>query len=147
MVKHLHKLFGAKPAKRPHHPHTPAAARPATAARSAHSKQQAPTYSKTFRWNSPAGSTVVPKSVELVGSFSGWRPVPLSYESKVNSWTLTLDQIPGNKTHHYMLLVDGQPTTFADSDGSVAPASFEEAQYQLETPRGPRVFLLFAQTK
>ena len=64
-----------------------------------------------------------------------------------NTWQLTLHGIPGNRTHRYMLLVDGEPIQDRNADGLVVPESFDEQQFQLMTPRGPRVFLLFAQTK
>jgi hypothetical protein len=46
-----------------------------------------------------------------------------------------------------MLLVNGRPTPHQDSDGFAIPHTAEEKQYQLDTPRGPRVFMLFSQTK
>lgn len=150
MVKQLSKLFGAKPAPRPHGPVTPssqrAEARPASVSRQLSSRPPQ-FYSKTFRWSPAAGSSIVPSSVQLVGSFSQWEPVALNFDARTQVWSVTLDQIPSNRTHHYMLLVDGQPTAHAGSDGVVEPSSFEESQFQLETPRGPRVLLLFAQTK
>ena len=47
----------------------------------------------------------------------------------------------------YMLLVDGQPAHDKNSDGLAVPHGPQEKQYQLITARGPRLFMLFAQTK
>ena len=60
---------------------------------------------------------------------------------------MTIHHIPGNRTHHYMLLVDGQPTYDKTCDGLAVPRGFEEEQYQLQTDKGPRVLMLFAQTR
>jgi hypothetical protein len=46
-----------------------------------------------------------------------------------------------------MLLVNGEPAHDKNCDGLAVPQSAEEERYQLMTARGPRVFLLFAQTK
>jgi hypothetical protein len=46
-----------------------------------------------------------------------------------------------------MLLVDGKPTYDKNCDGVVAPHNSEEERFQLVTERGPRVHMLFAQTK
>ena len=68
-------------------------------------------------------------------------------DAATDSWQVVLHEIPGNQTHRYMLLVNGEPAFDKYCDGLAVPSSFEEQQYQLMTPRGPRVFLLFAQTK
>jgi hypothetical protein len=44
-------------------------------------------------------------------------------------------------------LVDHHPTCDKYCDGLTVPESIEEARYELMTARGPRVFLLFSQTK
>jgi hypothetical protein len=46
-----------------------------------------------------------------------------------------------------MLLVNGKPAKDSNSDGFAIPHTAEEKQFALETPRGPRVFMLFSQTK
>jgi hypothetical protein len=46
-----------------------------------------------------------------------------------------------------MLLVNGRPVKDQHSDGLAIPHTAEEKQYQLDTPRGPRVFMLASQTK
>jgi hypothetical protein len=46
-----------------------------------------------------------------------------------------------------MLLVNGEPAQDKNCDGLATPQDPDEQRYQLMTARGPRVFLLFAQTK
>jgi hypothetical protein len=58
-----------------------------------------------------------------------------------------IHHIPGNRTHHYMLLVDGKPVDDQNADGMAVPHGAQEEQYQLMTARGGRVFMLYAQTK
>lgn len=107
--------------------------------------QAKPTYSRVFRYKGDAQHKH-PHSVEIVGSFTHWRPVPLAHHGAHN-WQANIENIEGNKTHHYMLLVDGQPAPFPDSDGYAKPEGPQEEQYALTTARGPRVYMLFAQTK
>jgi hypothetical protein len=109
--------------------------------------EKRPAYSKVFRWRMPDGQTVPPQTVEIVGSFTHWQKVPLVRDSAVDAWHFTFHNIQAHKTHHYMLLVDGQPTHDRNSDGVVVPRTPEEQQFQIMTERGPRVFMLFAQTK
>lgn len=89
----------------------------------------------------------MPVRVEIVGSFTGWEKKPLKYDRENRLWQVTLEDIPGNTTHNYMLLVNGRPTSDKNSDGFAVPHTEQEKQYSLETPRGPRVFMLFSQTK
>ncbi len=105
-----------------------------------------PTYSKVFRVTVPDHHGKHPHSVEIVGSFTDWRPVALAHHG-AQSWQGNIQDIPGNKTHHYMLLVDGHPAVYPDSDGYAKPEGALEERYALHTPRGPRVYMLFAQTK
>lgn len=105
------------------------------------------TFSKVFRWQPEKPGDPAPASVEVAGSFSGWKPVPLKHEKTTNTWQLTLNEIPGNCTHSYMLLVDGKPSPDKNSDGYAIPHTDEEKQHALTTARGPRVFMLFSQTK
>ena len=107
-------------------------------------KKQA--FSKIFRWQSPAEQTAAPAKVEVAGTFSNWRKLPLTREV-TGGWHLTLHEIPGNRTHHYMLLVDDKPMQDKFCDGLAIPQSPEEEQFAITTFRGPRVFMLFAQTK
>lgn len=111
------------------------------------SSERKQTFSKVFRWHLPAGQTREPGSVEVVGTFTHWQRVPLLHDGAMGGWHVTLHHIEGNRTHHYMLLVDGQPTYDKMCDGTVAPHGSQEEKFQLMTERGPRVFMLFAQTR
>ena len=46
-----------------------------------------------------------------------------------------------------MLLIDGKPTYDKTCDGLAVPHGVEEERYAYPTEKGPRVFMLFAQTK
>ena len=105
------------------------------------------TFSKIFRWRLPGGQTKEPVSVEVVGSFTHWQRVPLLRDGKLDSWHVAMHHIEGNRTHHYMLLVDGQPAHDKDCDGYAVPHGPQEERYQISTDKGPRVFMLFAQTR
>ena len=105
------------------------------------------TFTKIFRWRLPAGQTAAPATVEIVGTFTKWQKVPLVPDEARHIWQVTLNDIPCNRTHHYMLLVDGKPVRDEKCDGQAIPRNAQEAQYQLMTARGPRVLMLFAQTK
>jgi hypothetical protein len=105
------------------------------------------TFSKVFRWRLPDGQTQEPATVEVVGSFTHWQKVPLIRDGVLDAWHVTLHHIEGNRTHHYMLLVDGKPVQDKNADGLAIPHGPQEEEYQLMTGRGPRLFMLFAQTK
>lgn len=109
--------------------------------------ERQPTYSKVFRWVLPDGATEEPTLVEVVGSFTGWQTVPLLRDPRVKTWHTTIQDIPGNRTHHYMLLVDGAPTMDAGCDGYALPQDETEDRFAIQTARGRRLFMLFAQTK
>jgi hypothetical protein len=109
--------------------------------------KRAGTFTKIFRWQPDAPGGPLPVKVEVAGSFNGWQKVPLKYDRANALWQVTLHDLPGNRTHNYMLLVNGRPVPDKNSDGLAVPHTPEEKQYQLETPRGPRVFMLFSQTK
>jgi len=104
-------------------------------------------FTKVFRWPVPAGQTPPPTAVEVVGSFSGWRKVPLSYDPPSRTWQLILNDVESNRTHRYVILVDGKPSYDKTCDGLAAPQTPEEAKWQIATPKGPRIMLLFSQTK
>jgi hypothetical protein len=104
-------------------------------------------YTKVFRYRLPAGQTEEPALVEVVGSFTQWQKIPLLRDSKLDAWHTMIHHIPANKTHHYMLLVDGVPTYDKGSDGYAIPHGAHEEQYQILTEQGPRVLMLFAQAK
>jgi hypothetical protein len=114
---------------------------------SAMSSQRPQTFSKVFRWRLPDGHTREPASVGIAGSFTHWQEVPLKRDSALDAWHATIHHIPGNRTHHYMLLVDGKPVHDKDCDGLAAPHGPHEERFQITTDRGPRVYMLFAQTK
>lgn len=105
------------------------------------------TFSKVFRWqtNPPGGPQ--PVTVAVIGSFTSWMKVPLRFDRANGVWQLTLDKIPGHCTHNYMLLVNGKPAHDQHSDGLAMPHTADEKKYALDTPRGPRVFMLFSQAK
>ena len=109
--------------------------------------EQKQSYTKVFRWHLPDGQSQQPTTVEVVGSFTNWQRVSLVHDSAVDAWHTTLHHIEGNKTHHYMLLVNGEPAYDKGCDGLAIPHGAQEEQYQLMTDKGPRVFMLFAQTK
>ncbi len=105
------------------------------------------TFSKVFRWRLPAGQSREPQSVEVVGSFTDWHKVPLVRDSVLDAWHVSLNNIQSNRTHHYMILVDGQPTYDHTCDGMAVPSGRNEEAYQLMTDKGGRVLMLFGQTK
>ena len=108
---------------------------------------RAQVFSKVFRWRLPDGHTRKPVSVEVTGSFTHWEKVPLTRDSAHDAWQVTLDHIRINHTHRYMILVDGKPAYDKHNDGLALPQGSEEEQYQIMTDKGPRVFMLFSQTK
>jgi hypothetical protein len=110
-------------------------------------QDRAPSFTKVFRWRLPDGQTEEPKTVEIVGSFTRWEKILLSRDSTIDAWHVTIHNIPSHQTHHYMILVDGKPTHDKNCDGLAAPHGPQEERYTLATDRGPRVFMLFAQTK
>ena len=105
------------------------------------------TYAKIFRWRLPDGQTEPPQTVEVAGTFNHWQKVPLLRDGMLDAWHVTLHHIPGNKTHHYMIFVDGKPVQDKHCDGLAIPHGPQEEQYAIQTARGPRLFMLFGQTK
>ncbi len=105
------------------------------------------TFNKVFRWHPAKPGDPAPATVEVVGSFTGWKPVALHHDRVSNAWQLAFHDLPGNCTHHYMLLLDGQPASDKHCDGLAMPETEEEKRYQLQTARGPRVFMLFSHAK
>ncbi len=144
MFDSFNKLFGQKPPKG-----GPLRRETAPLASGQQNGSAAPTvtFSKVFRWRLPDGQMKAPASVEVVGSFTQWQKVPLTRDSEVDAWHVTIHHIPGNRTHHYMLLVDGKPAHDKNADGFAIPHGPQEEQYQLMTEKGGRVFMLYAQTK
>ncbi len=109
--------------------------------------KRALTFSKVFRWQPESPGGPMPVRVEVAGTFSSWQRVALKRDRVTGVWQLTLHDIPGNRTHNYMLLVNGRPVNDKFADGLAVPHTDEEKLHQLETPRGPRVFMLASQTK
>jgi hypothetical protein len=145
MFETFGNLFGRKPAgkggpliREP---------KPETQAPRSDAAPRGQTFSKIFRWRLPDGQTEAPGIVEVVGSFTHWQKVPLHRDSAMDSWHVAMHHIQGNKTHHYMLLVDGKPTYDKTCDGLAVPRGADEEKYQVATDKGPRVMMLFAQTK
>jgi len=112
-----------------------------------HRGQQGQVFTKVFRWRLPDGETNEPRTVEVVGSFTHWQRTPMTRDGKVDAWHTTIHHIPGNRTHHYMVLVDGQPYYDKGCDGLAIPHGPQEERYQMQTDKGPRVLMLFAQTR
>jgi hypothetical protein len=104
-------------------------------------------FTKGFRWSVPADQTPQPTTVEVAGSFNAWRKVPLNYDPPSRTWQIILNNIEGNRTHRYVILVDGKPSYDKTCDGLTIPQTPEEAKWQISTAKGPRIMLLFAQTK
>jgi hypothetical protein len=144
MFSSINKLFGQKTAPKG----APLMPEPSSRSPLQNSRpQNNQTYSKVFRWRLPDGHTKAPESVSIVGSFTHWQKISMQRDSTTDAWHTTIHHIPGGKTHHYMILVDGEPAYDKNSDGLAVPVGLQEEQYQLTTDRGPRVFMLFAQAK
>lgn len=120
---------------------------PGSALPKKNSPDRGQTFSKVFCWHLPDGQTRAPASVEIVGSFTRWEKVPLTRVNPLDGWHATIHHIPGNRTHHYMLLMDGKPVQDKHADGMAIPHGAQEEQYQIMTAKGGRVFMLYSQTK
>jgi hypothetical protein len=105
------------------------------------------TFTKIFRWRLPDGETQEPATVEIAGTFTNWEKVPLIHDKVRGGWHATFHHVQGNRTHHYMLLADGQPVQDKHCDGLAVPNGAQELRFAMATARGPRVFMLFSQTK
>jgi len=112
----------------------------------AEKREQRTGFTKVFRWQ-VTDQTLQPTTVEVAGSFNAWRKVPLIYDPPGRTWQLILSNIEGNRTHRYVILVDGKPSYDKTCDGLAAPQTADEAKWQIATPKGPRIMLLFSQTK
>src|SRR4051794_1364512 len=147
MFQSLNNIFGRKPPQKgsPFVPEPAPAISPLQ--RSNGNGNGQPSYSKIFRWRLPDGITKAPATVEVVGSFNHWQKAALTRDGALDSWHITLHHIAGNRTHHYMLIVDGQPTYDKTCDGLAVPHGPLEEKYAVPTDKGPRVLMLFAQTK
>lgn len=145
MFQKFGNLFGGKPASKG----GPLIPEPSSSgsAPSRDSGERKQTFSKVFRWRLPDGQTHEPAAVEVVGSFTHWQKVALVRDSVLDAWHVTLHHLQGNRTHHYVLLVDGKPTFDKTCDGLAVPRGPDEERFQIPTDKGPRVMMLFAQTK
>jgi len=145
MLGTINGFLGRKPAHKggPMIRETPAGA----VAYSRTNTGQGQTYSKVFRWRLPDGQTEEPRTIEIIGSFNHWQRVPLQRDGKLDSWHATVHHIPGNRTHHYMLLINGKPAYDRNCDGLAVPHGAQEESFAFQTARGPRVFMIFAQTR
>ena len=143
MLHRLTDLFprGAKP------PHQAIVLPANLAAMSRRADDRKATYSKVFRFTAADAQGKIPQTVQIVGSFTHWRPVDLVRQGAHGNWQANIADIEGNKTHHYLLLLDGKPATYPHSDGYAKPEGPNEERFALETARGPRVYMLFAQAK
>lgn len=145
MLQRIGSFFGRKPTTKggPLLPEAPPAATPVHH----EGADRRQTFSKVFRWRLSDGQTHEPGTVEVVGSFTHWHKVPLIRDGVLDAWHVTLHHIQGNRTHHYMLLIDGKPTYDKTCDGLAVPRGPDEERYQVVTDKGPRVMMLFAQTR
>ena len=145
MVQNFGNAFLHKP---PHKSATAVSKVPTGAKGTAqHPVERKLTFTKIFRWRLPDGQTHEPTAVEIVGTFTSWQRVPLIHDKVRGGWHATLHHIQGNRTHHYMLLADGKPVEDKHCDGRAIATGAQEMQYAIPTARGPRVFMLFSQTK
>jgi hypothetical protein len=103
-------------------------------------------FSKIFRWRLPKEQIESPAKVEVAGTFSDWKKIPMTRDVS-GGWQVALHSIPGNRTHHYMFLADGKPVKDEHCDGLAIPHGAQEEHFAIATPRGSRIFMLFAQTK
>jgi hypothetical protein len=104
-------------------------------------------FSKVFRWYLPKEQTQLPTRVEVAGTFTDWQTMPMKRDNITGCWQLALHEIAGNRTHHYMVLADGKPVQDRHCDGLTMPQGPDEERFAITTVRGPRVFMLFSQTK
>ena len=94
------------------------------------------TFSKIFRWQPDRPDGPMPVLVEVAGTFNGWQHVALKRDRASGVWQLTLNDIPGHRTHNYMLLVNGKPAQDKNADGLAVPHTAEEKQHQLRHRAG-----------
>src|SRR5438445_8156630 len=78
-------------------------------------------FTKVFRWLVPSDQKPPGTTVEVLGSFSGWRKIPLNYDPPSRTWQVIMNDIEGNRTHQYVILVDGKPSYDKTCDGLAAP--------------------------
>ena len=125
MFSKIGNLFGSKPPQRSSPVYQEPTITSPLSRRSPDSERKH-SYTRIFRWRLPEGQTEEPQSVEIVGSFSQWRRVTLDRDGKLDAWHAMVHHIPGNKTHHYMLLINGKPAYDKTCDGLAIPHGFDE---------------------
>lgn len=145
MFETLSNLFGGKPTTKGRPLYRESG--PGSSPLSRDQGDRRPTFSKVFRWRLADGQTQDPEKVEVVGSFTHWQKTALMRDSVLDAWHVTLHHILGNRTHHYVLLIDGAPTYDKNCDGLAVPHGPDEERFAISTDKGPRVMMLFAQTK
>src|SRR5689334_6178234 len=91
-----------------------------------HLSGSGPVFSRIFRWESPSPAMARSISVEVAGTFTGWRALPFTHDPTTDTWQIRIDGIPGNRTHRYMLLVNGVPAQDKNCDGLAVPEGYEE---------------------
>src|SRR5687767_7921277 len=139
------KIFG-RPASPPaRHPvkATPLVPERDASHRPQNHRDQKQVFSKVFRYRMPDGEIKEPKTVEVAGTFNHWQRVPLIHNGKLDGWHVTIHHIPGNRTHHYMLIIDGEAVLDHACDGLAVPHGPIEEKFVLNTEKGPRVLMLF----
>ena len=110
-------------------------------------ERKQPTFSKIFRWQPETPGGPMPVRVEVTGTFNAWQRVALKWDRVSGVWQVTVENIPGNRTHNYMILVNGRPVADKNADGMAIPHTAEEKAHAFTTARGPRVFMLASNTK
>ena len=146
MSQNFGNAFNIKPPPRSHPAAPEPAVRPAPGGKAAAVPK--PTYVKVFGWRLPEGRSQEPaKRSKLSAPLQTGSGAADARQQSGHAWHVTIPHVPAHKIHHYMLLVDGQPAHDKNSDGLAVPHGPQEQQYQLMTGRGPRLFMLFAQTK
>jgi len=145
MIDTIRKLFGKKTTTATTSP--VAAPLEFTRSHAIEPREQHGGFAKIFRWPVPPDQNPGPTIVEVAGSFTNWQRVPLAYDNVMRTWTATLRDIQGNHTHRYVMFVNGVPSYDKTCDGLAVPQGPDEERCQIATARGPRVMLMFAQTR
>ena len=74
-------------------------------------------------------------------------PLPNDEERQLVEWLADMNEDDALALAKRMLLMDGKPHADKHCDGYAVPLGPQEERYAMDTPRGPRLFLLFAQAK
>src|SRR5690242_2671180 len=92
-------------------------------------------FTKISSWAVDSAQLPLPTSVEVVGSFNDWRKTSLTYDPVTKTWQVALQNLRGNHTHRYVLLVDGKPSYDKNCDGLAVPEGPDETKWQIPTAR------------